>query len=203
MEFVGDVLLVLGLDEIRFLCKKRPPLIENLTEEQFQEGHAGIDLRVGSFYKLRKGSVLLGIEGERDTTGSIPQQILSHKNNGRNVPFVLKPKQFVLAETIEKLNMPNNLIGFVWPRSTLSTFGIILHAGPIHPNYQGGLILGMYNSGPCDFCIKIGSRFLNITFEKIIGKANPYSSRDKVEKVKSGIYEASRRNSRNNQKQNS
>jgi deoxycytidine triphosphate deaminase len=181
--------MALGISQIKKLCHASPALIERVSDEQFLEGHAGIDLRLGAVYKLEKNSrTILGPDGERDTTAAKPEIVLAYPTNPLGTPFVLR-NDFVLMETVERVNLPKNVIGFIWPRATLSTLGIYISGTVVHPGYSGGLIVGVRNLGPGELLIKLGSPFVNITFFNVEGEADPYSSGDKVQRVKRGISE--------------
>jgi len=189
--------MALGIKQIKKLCLANPPLIANVSDEQFHEGHAGIDLRLGAVYTLEKGSqTILGPSGERDTSHAKPEMILSYPEKPIGTPFELR-YEFVLMETIEKVNLPMKLIGFVWPRATLSALGIYISGTVVHPGYQGGLIVGVRNLGPGTLLIKLGSPFLNITFFNVEGDVDPYRSGDKVQRIKHGISEGGKQNSPN------
>jgi len=178
--------LPIGLYEIRRLCKKVPPLIENITEEQFKEGHAGVDLRLGSISTLdSRSKAILGL-GSEDRKIPIPNEMISYEKSPLGTAYTIRPGTYVVAGTIERLNMPRNMIAFFWPRATLHTSGVIMNSSPIHPKYQGGLLFGLYNAGSCEFEIRLGARFVHIAFFKVQGKTQPYIQGDKVFRIKTG-----------------
>ncbi len=176
----------IGLFEIQRLCSKTPPLIEGMTDEQFKEGHAGVDLRLGSVSTLKpRDRAVLGL-GTNDRKIPIPSEVVSFRRQALGTPYVIKPGQYVVVETIERLNIPKNLMAFFWPRATLHTSGVLMNTSPIHPNYRGGLLFGMFNAGPCDFTIKLGARFVHIAFFMVQGRTNPYVMGDKVLRIRTG-----------------
>lgn len=63
--------------------------------------------------------------------------------------FQLKPRGFVLAQTLEKVYMPAHLAGFVEGRSSWARLGITIHitAPKIDPGFQGRITLEMCNFG--------------------------------------------------------
>lgn len=63
--------------------------------------------------------------------------------------FVLKPKQFVLAHTLQRVHLPNDLMGFIEGRSSLARLGITIHltAPKIDPGFNGTITLEMANFG--------------------------------------------------------
>ena len=98
--------MALGIKQIKKLCLETPPLVDRVSDEQFSEGHAGLDLRLGAVYKLEKGSqTILGPSGERDTSHAKPEPVLSYPKKPLGTSFELLD-EFVLMETIERVNLP-------------------------------------------------------------------------------------------------
>jgi dCTP deaminase len=63
--------------------------------------------------------------------------------------FRLEPGQFVLAQTLERVRIPNNLVGFVEGRSSFARVGVTIHvtAPKIDPGFIGNITLEMVNFG--------------------------------------------------------
>ena len=57
--------------------------------------------------------------------------------------FVLQPNDFVLAQTIEKVQIPSNIVGIVEGRSSFGRLGLLVHAtaGYIDPGFEGNITL--------------------------------------------------------------
>ncbi len=73
----------------------------------------------------------------------------------QGTPFPLEPGRFVLAKTLEQINLPLRdngtcLAARVEGRSSFSRCGLLVHftAPTIHAGYQGTLTLEMMNFGP-------------------------------------------------------
>ena len=64
--------------------------------------------------------------------------------------FVLRPGEFVLATTYERIQLPNNLMAWVEGRSTWARAGIGIHltAPKIDPGFAGNIALEIVNMGP-------------------------------------------------------
>lgn len=60
-------------------------------------------------------------------------------------PFVVKPKTFFLAESLEYFEIPRDVIGLCYGKSTLARCGIILNVTPLEPTWKGKLTLEIYN----------------------------------------------------------
>jgi len=161
--------MVLGISELKKLVDE-DKLVENLCEREINtpEG-AGFDLRLDKLYQI-KGRSFLGID-ERETVDV--QEVASYDENNRT-SYIIKPGEYYLTQTIEKVNMPDNLIAFVKPRTTLFRSGILLRTGAVDPGYTGILNFGLYNAGGCDFEIEMGARYCHIIFMQIKGESKTY-----------------------------
>lgn len=64
--------------------------------------------------------------------------------------FVLRPHEFVLATTFERIQLPNNLMAWVEGRTTWARAGIGIHltAPKIDPGFTGNIALEIVNMGP-------------------------------------------------------
>jgi len=161
--------MFLGVDE---LLKKvqNDKLVEGLCERELNnpEG-AGFDLRVGEFFKIQ-GEGFLG-ETERKTCKTISAAV--YKEGEKRV-VKLKPGDFYLVKTIEKGNLPQDLVGILKPRSTLHRMGLFLMTTQIAPGYQGELTLALKNVGDATVEIELGSRIVHFMCSKVDGKTHLY-----------------------------
>ena len=72
--------------------------------------------------------------------------------------FLLEPSQFVLARTLERVHIPNSLMGLVEGRSTYARLGVTVHvtAPKIDPGFQGSIALEMMNFGKFTVQLRAG-----------------------------------------------
>ncbi len=72
--------------------------------------------------------------------------------------FVLRPKQFVLAHTLQRVHLPNDLMGFIEGRSSLARLGITIHltAPKIDPGFNGTITLEMAHFGEVPVKLRAG-----------------------------------------------
>lgn len=155
--------MVLGIDIVKKLS-----LIENLCDRELKnpEG-AGFDIRVGEVFKT-KNYGFLGIEKRK--TPNI-ELIAKH---GRDKEYFLKPEEYVLIKTMEKLNLPENVIALTFPRSTLQRCCVLLLATQTSPGYKGELVFGLKNLGEENFKLELGSRIAHVMFFEVKGKTTKY-----------------------------
>lgn len=159
----------LGLTKLLQLVKKER-LVEGLSERELRnpEG-AGFDLRLGKLFKL-KGKGFLGVE-ERKTPDV---KVVAEYKNGKRNKYTIKPGEYLLMQTIESVNMPENLTAHNFPRSTLFRSGIQLLATQVAPGYKGELTFGIKNVGNVPVTIEMGARVSHIQFFEVSGKGNRY-----------------------------
>ena len=167
-----DFLAVIGYDGILKLIEQKK-LVENVDENNIQP--SGVDLRVKVVYRLKNGGYL-GVKDRRT-----PDIEVVDKEVGRKV--VLNPNEFVLVETMEKVNMPNDLSAIILPRSSLFRCGASLHTAVVDPGYIGTLTFGMKNLSQFPFEIEIGSKIGQIVFEEVKGNTKLYNGKYQGGKV--------------------
>jgi len=154
--------MILGHAEIKRRCEEG--LLENYEEGSI--GGAGVDLRVAKFYELKTPAKLL--KGER---------VLPEVEEIEGKQVTLQPQHYVLVETMEKVNMPDDLAAWMRQRSTLQRCGVSLETALIDPGYHGTLTFGMKNNSDRDFVIEKGARVGQIIFEEVKGESKRYEGR--------------------------
>jgi dUTP pyrophosphatase len=175
--------MVLGADRILDLVKNGvevedhgtgkmtfKPLVELLSHDQ-TEGIEGttLDLRLGAIFKPIGRAILL-----RDTRITPEIEKLMDIESSPDGIYTIKPGEYLLFQTIERVNLPSGLFAYIRPRTTMIRSGIPLETAFISPNYQGRLTVGMKHQGHNDVEIQMGFRILCIAFMPIEGVAVPY-----------------------------
>jgi deoxycytidine triphosphate deaminase len=166
-------LSVIGYEKILQLVKKSPPLMENVEEKNIQP--SGVDLRAKCIYKLKNGG-FIGIK-ERKT----PEIDVSCNEIGKKI--TIEPNEYVLVETIEKVNMPKDLMATVLPRSSLFRCGVTIFTAVVDPGFQGTLTFGMKNISEFPFEIEVGSRIGQIVFKEVEDNVKLYNGKYQGGKV--------------------
>ena len=161
--------MILGPKKLLELVKTKK-LVEGLSKRELEnpEG-AGLDLRLGEVYKI-KGAAFLGEEHRKTPDIESIKKFESGKKNR----IKIKPGDFYLVKTIEKINLPLNLSAVIIPRTTTFRSGIFIRTGPIQPGYQGELTFGLKNEGPVTVEIEMGARFVHVIFHEIKGGGSKY-----------------------------
>ncbi len=161
--------MIVGPKKLLELVKTKK-LVEGLSDRELTnpEG-AGFDLRLGEVFKI-SGSAFLG-ETERKTPNIKLIQKYSKDNKSS---LKIKPGDFYLVKTVEKINLPLNLSAVIIPRTTTFRSGIFIRTGPIQPGYQGELTFGLKNEGPITVEIEMGARFVHVLFHEVAGGGSKY-----------------------------
>ncbi len=161
--------MIIGVKKLLELVREKN-LVENLSQRELEnpEG-AGFDLRIGELYKI-SGKGFLGVD-ERETP---EMELITKYQEGKVIKVELEPKIYYALKTIESVNMPNDLLAIMTPRSTLFRSGIFVFGGQTPPGYKGGLTMGVYNFRDVPFELEMGSRVVHIMFFQVEGESNLY-----------------------------
>ena len=152
--------MILGRYEILKRVKEQK-LIDNFYEKSLQQ--SGYDLRIKTAYRIEGNPYLKGDERKLPKIKEVLED-----------PIIINPNEYLLMETIEKVNMPLDLAAVVYPRTTLFRMGLGLRNGVIDPGYTGSLVFGLKNESSLTVKIKKGSRVAQIIFLKVLGETVPY-----------------------------
>ena len=110
--------------EIKALCTDG--MVQNYDEALVNP--ASLDLRLGDTIMV-------------ESAENLDMRELSIAGNTAENPYELKPGQFILAQTIEVFNMPENIAGLFFLKSSRAREGYEnLHAGYADPGWHGSVL---------------------------------------------------------------
>lgn len=138
---------------------EKEKLLENLREENIQG--AGVDLEIDELYRIASPSFL----GKKERRLPKLEKVDS---------FVLAPREYYLCVTREKVNMPLDLVAFIFPRSTLFRCGVSLRTAIVDPGYKGRLTIGIKNETEYEFRLERHARIAQIVFCLVKGETGEY-----------------------------
>ena len=161
--------MILGDSRILERVEKQK-LIENFSKECLES--TGYDLRVNRAYMLGSDS-FIGVK-ERKT----PEVVEIESNT-----FELNPGDYILVETLEKVNMPSDVMARILPRSSLFRCGCILATAVVDPGYTGTLTIGLKNASDKVFKLERNARVAQIVFEEVIDSVKNYNGKYQGGKV--------------------
>jgi dCTP deaminase len=92
-------------------------------------------------------------------------------------PMFLHPHEFVLGSTLERVRIPNDLVGRLEGRSSLGRLGIVIHstAGFLDPSFEGHVTLEISNLANLPIALYPRMRIGQISFVEMTTPAErPY-----------------------------
>lgn len=127
---------------------------------------ASIDLHLDRFFRMYRGS---------DTT-SDPKKPIDPKSPERRTflrsiepdeTFTLRSMGFCLASTIERVQIPNNMVGRVEGKSSVGRLGLFVHitAGFMDPGFDGWTTLELFNAAPFPIILYPGMPICQMGFD--------------------------------------
>ncbi len=159
--------MILSDKTILKMLKDHSLKIFPVEKEQIQP--ASVDIRLGDTFSIVEDSSK-GIITMQD---EIPYKVIKSDS------YVLLPHQFVLATTMEYIELPDNLTAFVEGRSSLGRMGLFIqNAGWVDPGFRGEITLELYNANRCAIELKCGRRVGQLVFAKMDQAAlTPYNGK--------------------------
>ena len=94
-------------------------------------------------------------------------------------PYVLEPGEFILANTIENVELPDDVVARLEGKSSLGRLGLMVHAtaGYVDPGFKGQLTLEISNVARARISIFYRMKIGQISFLRLTTPAeNPYGS---------------------------
>jgi len=161
--------MILGYEQIIRRIRKNK-LLENYEEGSI--GGAGVDLRLKTAYRPKSEGLIGKTERKTPAVEEVPDERI-----------VVEPGKYYLVETVEKVNMPEDLMARVLPRSSLFRCGASLRNAVVDPGYEGALTFGLKNEGEYNFVVEKGARICQIVFEGVEGKTKLYGGKYQGGKV--------------------
>jgi dCTP deaminase len=95
--------------------------------------------------------------------------------------FILHPTEFVLGQTLEWIELPDDLVARLEGRSSLGRLGLLIHstAGYVDPGWKGNLTLELSNVANLPIALYRGMSIGQISFTRMTSPVErPYGSRE-------------------------
>jgi dCTP deaminase len=149
-------------------------VIEPLDDPELQIQPASVDLRLGNSFMVYKLPHVACIDS-RD-----PKSVSGYTENfviPDGEGFILQPGEFALGSTLERIEVPSDLVARVEGRSSIGRIAIVVHAtaGFIDPGFQGEITLELSNLGRCAVKLYPGMRISQVVFHTMTSPAErPY-----------------------------
>jgi dCTP deaminase len=131
-----------------------------------QLGSCSIDMHLGNKFRFFKNSSYpyIDLKGDIDTSKIMEEAIIEG-----NRAFIMQPGSFALANTVESLELADDLLGRIEGRSSLGRLGIIVHgtASIFDPGWIGTPTMELGNLGTLPIALYPGMRICSFTFEEV------------------------------------
>lgn len=103
---------------------------------------ASVDLRVGDTFRVFANHRRPYID-VRDPMDDLTEEVKASPDD----PFMLHPGEFVLGSTLERIELPDDLVARVEGKSSLGRLGLLIHstAGWVDSGFKGALTLELSN----------------------------------------------------------
>jgi dCTP deaminase len=143
-----------------------------------------VDLRLANHFRVFSNNSVpfLDLSGEREQLNKEIDQVMGKEIiiEGDDA-FFIHPGELVLGSTLESVEIPDDLVGWLDGRSSLARLGLMVHvtAGRIDPGWKGQVVLEFYNLGKMPLALKPEMIICALSFETLSSPAKrPYLSRE-------------------------
>lgn len=172
--------MILSDRTIQELIRTKRLVIEPVDDYQIQP--ASIDLRLGRSY--------LKVDENMTEVMTLQDEIKYVRFN--NDQIVIPPHSFLLATTMEHLELPSDITAFVEGRSSIGRMGLFIqNAGWVDPGFAGQITLELYNANRVPIKLTAGRRICQLVLARMDQAArNPYHGKymNQKDAVGSKVY---------------
>lgn len=147
-------------------------VIEPLKPQDVQP--ASVDVRLGANFRVFRNSEHTFIDPSIDQP-NLTEEIEVPEGGA----FILHPGQFALGTTVERIVLPDDVLGKLEGKSTLGRLGLMIHstAGYVDPGWDGELTLELSNVATLPIMLRPGMRIGQLSFERMSSPVErPYGS---------------------------
>lgn len=152
------------VDIRRYIAEEKIIVNPPLPPEQF--GSCSVDFRLGNEFSIFEHSKHAFIDLQNKVEiEKLMRPILVPDGEA----FILQPREFALAITMEQIDLADDVLGRLEGRSSLGRIGIIVHgtAGLFDPGWSGRATLELSNLGIMPVALYPGMRICSMTFEQL------------------------------------
>jgi dCTP deaminase len=149
-------------------------VIEPLDETLIQP--SSIDVRISNLFRVFRNHTRGVIDVKHDM---VDLTELVELTEGSDEPFMLHPGEFVLGSTLERIAVPDDLVGRVEGKSSLGRLGLLIHstAGFIDAGFDGHITLELANVASLPITLYPGMKIGQVSFMQMTTPAeHPYGS---------------------------
>ena len=125
---------------------------------------SSVDLHLGDDFQVFRNSRYPYIDPAREQPG-----LMERVSASQEEPFVLHPGEFALGTTIERIALPDNIVGRHEGKSSLGRLGLLIHstAGYVDPGWDGRLTLELSNVANLPILLTPGMKIGQVSFSQM------------------------------------
>jgi dCTP deaminase len=130
--------------DLKELMGRRELVIAPLLDAAAQVDHVGIDLRLDCFFREFIRTQSPYVSPAEPAHGTILREVEAFRDS-----FFLQPGEFALAQSLEYIALPNDILALLNGRSSLGRRGLVVHATAniVDPGWRGHLVFELANLG--------------------------------------------------------
>ena len=147
-------------------------VIDPLDEALIQP--SSIDVRVANLFRVFRNHTAGVIDVKKDMR--MLTELVEIPDDG---VFMLHPGEFVLGSTLERITVPDDLVGRVEGKSSLGRLGLLIHstAGFIDAGFDGRITLELANVASLPITLYPGMKIGQVSFMEMTTPADrPYGA---------------------------
>jgi len=168
--------MILSDRDIRRRLEDGDLAVEPLEDPDLQIQPASVDLRLGrEFLEFQRTNIpCIHPDSEDEVEDYVTETLVDEGGE-----FILHPGDFVLGTTMERVEVPDDLIAHVQGRSSMGRLAVVIHAtaGVIDPGYRGQITLELSNLGSAPVALSPGMRISQVIFTRLSSSvARPYGA---------------------------
>jgi dCTP deaminase len=135
---------------------------------------SSVDMRVDRYFRVFRNSryPYIDVKIEQEDLTELVEAV-----DGE--PFILHPGEFVLGSTLERVTLPDDVVGRLDGKSSLGRLGLLIHstAGFIDPGWDGHVTLELSNVANLPITIYPGMKIGQLSFVQLSEPAEtPYGA---------------------------
>jgi len=152
--------MIISGETVKENLEKGSIVIKGAKEEQFQP--ASVDLRLAESFLIMD---------EQNSEINLNSDMKYRKIEGKEV--IIPPRSFVLASTMEHVEIPLDMTAFVEGRSSIGRLGLFIqNAGFVDPGFKGTITLELFNATNVPMRLDAGRRICQLVFMGLDKKLN-------------------------------
>lgn len=169
--------MVLSDRDIRKAIEDKRIIVDPKPDFSLQLGSCSLDFRLGDEFRVFEHSRHPYLDpSQKDFSNEITKLVKVKKGDS----FIMQPGEFVLAVALERLVIPDNLMGRLEGRSSLGRLGLVVHstASVFDPGWDGKPVLELGNLGRMAIKLTPSMRICSMTFEELSSPSKvPYTKK--------------------------